>query len=271
MILAMSQDPRAEMLACASAPDGDVAAAALWLAAEDNPGLDPDPWLAVLDELGEELRTRCGAGAPPISAIPVMAGLLRDRLRLRGSGGGDPQAHYLHTVIERGAGIPIACSALWMAVGRRAGIPVEGIGLPGHFVVRVGTTLVDAFSGGEPLDHEAARQLVSSVAGTDVAVLDPDWLQPASLRAILARMSRNLRGCHAAREDWALALNAADRCVALLPEVVAERRDRGLLRWRVGQAQGALADLNAYLDGCGDAADAAEVREVVARLRAFLN
>ena len=266
----MSRDPREALLACANAADGDVAEAALWLAAEDNPGLDPAPWLARLDELGEELRARNGEG-PAFTAVPVIASLLRDRLRLRGAGGGDPQAHYLHSVMERGAGIPIACGTLWMAVGRRAGIPVEGIGLPGHFVVRVGTTLVDAFSGGEPLDQEAARELVSSVVGTEVDSLDPTWLQPASVRAILARMSRNLRGCHAAREDWARALLAADRCVALLGESPAERRDRGLLRWRVGQASGALADLTAYLDAQPDASDAAEVRDVVGRLRAFLN
>jgi regulator of sirC expression with transglutaminase-like and TPR domain len=271
MIPAMSVDPRTAMLACAAASDGDVAEAALWLAAEDNPGLDPAPFLAGIDELGEELRTRCGNGAPPISAIPVIAGLLRDRLNLHGAGGGDPQTHYLHSVIERGAGIPIACSALWIAVGRRAGIPVEGIGLPGHFVVRVGATLVDAFSGGEPLDMEAACQLVSGVAGTEVDRLDPMWLAPSSVRSMLARMSRNLRGCHASRESWQLALRAADRCVALLPEVAAERRDRGLVLWRVGQAQAALADLSAYLDAEPDASDAAEVRDVVGRLRAFLN
>lgn len=270
MIRAMSLDPRAAMLACAAAPDGDVAEAALWLAAEDNPGLDPAPRLALLDELGEELRTRCG-GSPPISAVPVIAGLLRDRLRLRGAGGGDPRAHYLHAVMERGAGIPIACATLWIAVGRRAGLPVDGIGLPGHFVVRVGATLVDAFSGGEPLDHEAARELVSSVVGTELRELDPSWMEPSSVRAMLARMSRNLRGCHTAREDWPLALRAADRCVALFPDAAPERRDRGLLRWRVGQAQGALSDLVAYLEATPDASDAEEVRDVVGRLRAFLN
>ena len=273
MIRTMSRDPRAALLACADAPDGDVAEAALWLAAEDNPGVDPSPFLAILDELGEELRTRVGNGspAPPVAAIPAIAALLRDRLGLRGAGGGDPQTHYLHSVIHRGAGIPIACAALWMAVGRRAGINVEGIGLPGHFVVRVGSILVDAFSGGEPLDREAARQLVSSVVGADVDELEPTWLQPASVRAILARMSRNLRGCHAAREDWGRALLAADRCVALQPGTPGELRDRGLLRWRVGQAQGALSDLNAYLEGAPEASDAGEVRDVVGRLRAFLN
>lgn len=267
----MSRDPRTALLACADA-DADVAEAALWLAAEDNPGLDPAPWLAHLDELGEELRARLGGGTvPAFTAVPLIAALLRDRLGLRGAGGGDPQAHYLHSVIDRGAGIPIACGALWIAVGRRAGIEVDGIGLPGHFVVRVGTTLVDAFSGGEPLDQEAARQLVSSVVGTEVAELEPQWLQPSSVRAILARMSRNLRGCHAAREDWPRALLAADRCVALQPGSPAELRDRGLLRWRVGQASGALGDLTAYLDGAPEAADADEVRDVVGRLRAFLN
>jgi regulator of sirC expression with transglutaminase-like and TPR domain len=266
----MSRDPRTALLSCAAAPDGDVAEAALWLAAEDNPGVDPAPWLALLDELGEELRARTGDG-PPFTAVPVIAALLRDRLGLRGAGGGDPQTHYLHRVMERGCGIPIACGSLWIAVGRRAGLPVDGIGLPGHFVVRVGTTLVDAFSGGEPLDHEAARELVSSVVGSQVAQLDPTWLQPATVRSILARMSRNLRGCHAAREDWPRALLAADRCVALQPGSPAELRDRGLLRWRVGQAAGALADLSGYLDGAPEASDAADVRDVVGRLRAFLN
>ena len=71
--------------------------------------------------------------AAPRRTLPLVGALLRDRLRLRGAGGGDPRAHYLHTVLERGAGVPIACSAIWIAVGARAEIPVEGVNLPGPF------------------------------------------------------------------------------------------------------------------------------------------
>jgi hypothetical protein len=77
----------------------------------------------------------CGLDGCTSEDAALVGVLLRDRLRLRGAGGGDPRAHYLHTVLDRGAGIPIACSAIWIAVGARAEIPIEGVNLPGHFVV----------------------------------------------------------------------------------------------------------------------------------------
>ena len=81
------------------------------------------------------------------------------------AGGGDPRAHYLHTVLERGAGVPIACSAIWIAVGARAEIPVEGVNLPGHFVVRVNGHLFDTVASGEPLDEEDVKRLVTTSTG----------------------------------------------------------------------------------------------------------
>ena len=154
-------DPRAALLGCA-AGDGDLAEGALWLAAEECDGVEPGPWLRVLDELADEVRARCGTvpgGRAAALAVPVLAGLFRDRLRLRGATGADPRTHYLQEVLARGRGIPIACAAVWIAVGRRAGLPVDGIGLPGHFVVRVGETLVDAHGGGAVLSEERALAL----------------------------------------------------------------------------------------------------------------
>src|SRR5439155_843837 len=115
---------REALLACA-AGDGDVAEGALWLAAEDCPGVEPARWLERIDQLAAELRTRCGIDGCGPGDAPLVAALLRDRLRLRGAGGGDPRSHYLHCVLERGVGVPIACSAVWIAVGRRVDIPVE--------------------------------------------------------------------------------------------------------------------------------------------------
>ena len=106
-----SRNARQAMLEVA-ATGGDVAEGALWLAAEDWPELEPARWLERIDELSAELRTRCGIDGCRPSDAPLVASLLRDRLRLHGAGGGDPRAHYLHTVLERGAGIPIACSAI---------------------------------------------------------------------------------------------------------------------------------------------------------------
>lgn len=263
------EEARAAVLAAAEDPAGDIAAAALWIAAEDCDGVDRDACLQRIDELGSELRQRLAESRA--APVPGLAVLLRDRIGLRGAGAGDPRTHYLHQVLERGAAVPIACSAVWMAVGRRAGVDIDGVALPGRFIVRVKGRLVDAAAGGELLDEDDAQRIVAEAVGRDPAPLDPAWLRPAPLRSILARMSRNLRGCYASLEDWPLALRAADRCVDLLPEEPAERRDRGLLLWRMGRNQAALADLRHYLDVRPEARDIKSVQEVVGRLLSFMN
>jgi regulator of sirC expression with transglutaminase-like and TPR domain len=268
----MPVEPVREALLDVARRGGDVAEGALWLAAEDCPGVDPRPWLERIDILASELRTRCGVHGCRPGDAPLVATLLRDRLRLRAAGGGDPRAHYLHTVLERGAGIPIACSALWIAVGRRADIPIEGVNTPGHFLVRVQNLLYDTTEGEEPLDAESTRRLLSRATGWPLRHLDPTWLRAADTRDILVRMSRNLRGCYTCRENWELALRAADRCVALLPGDPLERRDRGLLFWRLGRQHEALADLRFYSEAApDDAADRKTIEEIIGRLRAFLN
>src|ERR1700681_2055654 len=240
-------EPREAVLECA-AQDGDIAEGALWLAADDCPGVEPEGWLERLDELASELRSRCGLRGCGPGDAPLVGTLLRDRLRLRGAGGGDPRAHYLHHVLERGAGVPIACSAIWIAVGARAHIPVEGVNLPGHFVVRVDGHMFDTVASGEPLDDDDVLRLVTTSTGREVDALEPAHLPRASSGDMLARMSRNLRRCYTSLECWDQALRAADRCVDLLPSAPAERRDRGLLLWRMGRIVAALVDLNSYLD-----------------------
>jgi len=259
-------DPRSLLLAAAADPASDVAEAALWMAVEDSPGVQPEPWLKLLDDLAAELDG--GARHRPSAAL---AAVLRTRLNLHGAGGGDPRTHYLNSVLERGAGTPIACGAIWMGVGRRAGIQVEGIALPGHFAVRIDGLVVDACSG-EPLDDQALLRTAGRHLGHEPERVEPRWLEPSSPRRILARMSRNLRGCYASLENWPLALLAADRCVDLLPDEPAERRDRGLLLWQMGRPQGALRDLSDYLaTAAADAPDRGHVNEVAGRLRSFLN
>ena len=266
-------DARAALLAEAADPGADIAGVALWIAVEDCEEVDRDACLAQLDELADELRSRSqvrpAGGA--VGLAHAVASLLRDRIGLRGAGGGDPRAHYLHEVLRRGAAVPIACSAVWMAVGRRAGVDIAGVALPGRFIVRVEGALVDAAAGGEPLDEDDLRRIVAQAVGEEPVELDPRWLEPPSLRSVVARMSRNLRGCYASMENWPLALRAADRCVDLLPSKAEDRRDRGLLLWRMGRNADALADLRAYLAARPGAKDEKSVQDVVGRLVAFMN
>ena len=266
----MEADPRRALLACADQPYGDIAEGALWLAAEDCAGVDVAGVLRVIDELAGDLGPRLD-GMRGADAIPLVHAFLRERIGLRRTGGGDPRAHYIHQVLRSGAGIPISCAVVWIAIGRRAGLEVEGIGLPGHFGVTVDGVLTEP-SDGEMLDDAAARRLVAAATGTEPAELQPTWLRPATSRLMLARMSRNLRGCYSSLERWDMALRAADRCVALFPGEPSERRDRGLLLWRAGHNGAALSDLRDYLDNAArDASDRTAIEEIAGRLRAALN
>jgi regulator of sirC expression with transglutaminase-like and TPR domain len=268
----MAFDPRAALLACVAQQDADLAEAALWLAVEDDPDVDPAPWLALLDEIAAELGPRIGNAALGSSGLAaVIAATVRDRLRLRGADGSHPRHHYLNSILENGAANPIGCSTVWIALGRRAGLPIEGVGLPGHFLVRVAGGLVDAHGDGAPIDLDQARRLLARVTGGEAGDIEP-WLGATAVREVVARMSRNLRALYSGRQEWALALRAADRCVALLPESPGELRERGTLRLRLGLTGGAMRDLRRYLDGVpGDAPDRAEVERAYASARGMLN
>jgi regulator of sirC expression with transglutaminase-like and TPR domain len=251
-----------EILKVADSPDGDIALAALSIAAQDFPGLDIQPYLAVIDSIAQTLRADLDQSRR--DPVEGLAKVMREQLQLRGAGGGDPSAHYLHTVIDKQCGIPIACSSLWIAVGKRAEVEVEGIALPGHFVVRVNGQFADPFSGGDTLDDTAMRRIVGKALGSAPIILDPIWLQPADIRGILRRMCRTL-------EEWDMALTFAHRCVLLAQDEPRDLRDRGLIYWRIGDAKAALADLSRYLDANPTATDRQKIEEVVGRLRASLN
>jgi regulator of sirC expression with transglutaminase-like and TPR domain len=115
----------------------------------------------------------------------------------------DPRNSYLDQVLDRRLGIPISISVLIMEIGRRCGVALEGVGMPGHFLLRdpgEPDLLIDAFSGGRRLDHAACAELLRSVAGVEVQLLD-GYLAPVGPRAILARMLANLDHSFRRRDD----------------------------------------------------------------------
>lgn len=103
----------------------------------------------------------------------------------------NPDNSYLNRVIETRRGIPISLSILWMEVGRRAGIEMQGAALPGHFVVYAGGQMVDPFHYGEAIGHDEAASLIASAIGGDPR-LDRRWLEPVATVDIIRRVLRNL-------------------------------------------------------------------------------
>jgi regulator of sirC expression with transglutaminase-like and TPR domain len=121
---------------------------------------------------------------------------------------------FLHRVLDTRRGWPIIVSAIWIEVGRRAGLEMEGVGLPGHFLVYAAGQLVDPFHFGEAIGSDEAARLVAESMGGKPR-LEPAWLAPVSTRAILTRIVVNLQQAYGIRDDEAN-LEWADACRAEL-------------------------------------------------------
>lgn len=252
----------------------DLARAALLIAAEEEPGrCDVEGSLRLLESFGAEARARVAAGAAgPVESLNQY---LFGELGFGGNEGDyyDPRNSLLHQVLERRTGIPITLSIVYMEVGRRAGLSVEGVGLPGHFVVRAGPpggemTLVDPFNG-KSTDADECQQRLDLIYGGQVT-LGEEHLRPVGVRAILARVLGNLKAVYAQAQLFHNALAAVERILLLSPHDLGERRDRGALLGQLNRLPEAIAETQSYLTLRPDAPDADNVREQLQKLRARL-
>jgi regulator of sirC expression with transglutaminase-like and TPR domain len=168
----------------------------LLVAAHAQPELDVRHELARIDRLAADCSE------------PTLHGVLRLLFRDRGFAGNrrdyyDPRNSFLNEVLNRRLGIPITLSLLTMEVGRRIGVPLAGVGMPGHFLVRDKVdpkVFVDAFSGGVLLDERGCERLFQSIQGAG-RPLDPHFLAPIPRAAIVSRLLGNLRAIYAQRRD----------------------------------------------------------------------
>jgi regulator of sirC expression with transglutaminase-like and TPR domain len=244
---------RERFAAIAGLPDEriDLAAAALWIAAEEQPGLDPALWLARLDEMAACLRPRLDGVGGDLDRVALLAGFLADEVGLRGNDEDyyDPRNSLLNEVLGRGLGIPITLALVYIEVGRRAGVPLAGVGFPGHFLLRHELRpglLFDPFDRGRLLTQEDCRTMLERLSGGSIA-FDTRLLRPASPRHILIRMLNNLRRVYLHRGEFLRTIAALDRVLLLDPDDVGARRDRGLLSLRWGDPSGGIGDLERYL------------------------
>jgi regulator of sirC expression with transglutaminase-like and TPR domain len=265
--------PRHHFAAIAGLPDEriDLAEAALWIAAEEQPGVEPAPWLARLDEMGERLRSRLTGVTTELGRVELLAGFLSDEVGLRGNAVDyyDPRNSFLNEVLARRLGIPITLALVYMEVGRRAGVPLVGVGFPGHFLLRHSvhpSLLLDPFEGGRLLTEGDCRQMLERLSGGSLP-FDARLLKPSSPRQILVRMLNNLRGIYLNRNEPLRVIGVLDRVVLLDSDDVGARRDRGLLSLRWGDPQRGIEDLERYLDLEPEAPDAEAVEKLLAEAR----
>jgi regulator of sirC expression with transglutaminase-like and TPR domain len=267
----------ARFAALERAPEGTIrlAEAALWIAATEYADLDVGGWLRRLDALGAEAARVIPPDAGADAAAAAIGRLLFEEEGLRGNAEEyyDARNSFLNDVLERRLGIPITLSVVYLDVAAAAGVTARGIGLPGHFVVRVergaGARLVDPFHGGTLLDERDCQALVQRMLGRAVP-FDPAWLRPVTTVEIVARMLTNLKAVYAGAQDWPRALRTAECLVALRPQALGEVRDRGAVHAKLGDPRAAIRDWERYLTGAPEASDAADVKRQLRALRQSL-
>ncbi len=183
----------------------------------------------------------------------------------------DPRNSYLDQVVERRLGIPITLSVLMLEIGRRIGVPLAGVSMPGHFLVRDKVdpeVFVDTFSRGVVLDRRACEGRFRTLQGTE-APFDPAFLEPVPKRTMVARMLANPDAIATARSDrhmleWVVRLRAS------MPGASAgqHRRLASLLAasCRFGEAADVLVRLAPLQPEAEGVEDAAAARRLRARL-----
>jgi regulator of sirC expression with transglutaminase-like and TPR domain len=246
----------------------DLAQAALLYARDVYPDLDPVLYLKRLDEWAADVQAEIATAIDPIATLNRF---LFDNLRLEGNRRfyGDPRNSYLNQVIDHRLGLPITLSVLYIEVARRLGLQVDGIGLPGHFIVRHldrdGAHFIDPFHQGRRLTGEDCRNLVVDLSNGTLE-FQPAMLEPVDARYILTRMLTNLKNAYVQARQFEQTVPVVERLLDLAPDEPAHLRDLGLLHSQLHHYGPALEALNRYASSAGTAPDD-PVQHVIAQLQ----
>ena len=274
-------EPFAELLA-GTDDRIELARACLMIAEDAYPGLDVDGYVNELARLAVRLHARLARGAGAEEKIVALNEFLFDELGFSGNAEDyyDPRNSYLNEVIDRRTGIPITLAVLYMEMGRKIGLPLEGVSFPGHFLVRVrmrgGMLVLDPFAGGDPQSEDELRvrleRVVPREATGGIPVRDlplEQFLEPATKRQILARLLRNLKGIYRQAEQPERMLDVLNRALVVTPDSTSDLRDRGVVYQQLQCYRAALQDLRDYIAREPEAADADEMRVKVIELNSL--
>jgi len=264
-----SRRPFVRLVSC---PDEeiDLAGAALLIAREEYPDLEIERYVARLDTLAGELGRRVSeSGIERVAA--GLSQLLFAEQGFRGNSNDyyDPKNSFLNEVLDRRTGIPISLSAVYIEVARRAGFPAFGVGLPGHFLVRLedpeAGLLVDPFHGGAIVSEADCQERLDRIYEGRVR-LEPSMLEPCGRRAMLARMLRNLKAIYLKNGEHERALRVVELLLLTDRQADEELRDRGLLYAALECYAYAARDLAAYLERRPAVTEAPEIRRKIEEL-----
>lgn len=250
-----------------------VLEAAVAVAQDDLPGLDPQAVLAEIDALAARLKRRIPADAVPVQKVRLLNRYFFQELGFGGNVNNyyDRRNSYLPEVLRTRRGIPITLALIYVELAQQLGLRACGVSFPGHFLVKLhlpgGEVVIDPFDG-RSLSREALEERLLPYRRQRGALGDEEiplglYLQAAEPRAVVARLLRNLKEIHRGARDWQRLLAVLDRLVILLPQDWEERRDRALVLAELGRPRDAIADVATYLRERPQAHDAPGLRSLL--------
>ncbi len=184
----------AELLLHNEGGDIDLEKAVFLLARYEYPALDVKMYTEMLNLWATELKARLAGHDDPAETLSLINDFFIREKGLQGNRENyyDPGNSYIKCVMDTRKGIPISLSVVYLLVTRRINIPLDGIGMPSHFVLKytIGEKelFIDPFNGGQFLSREQCIQFIES-DGFGFALA---YLEKVSNRQIIERMIRNL-------------------------------------------------------------------------------
>ena len=282
--------PRENFIRLVSRPEGEInlAYAALQIAGEEYPGLDTVAYLGRIALLGERVKRRLPARHSVYDAIHAINHVLFEEEGFQGNNKDyyDPRNSYLNEVLDRGAGIPITLSVLYMEVARRAGHRLRGAGMPGHFLVAAGRgksrIFIDAFHRGGLLSRKECIALAERsgalkvqrpkdrppgrLTGKELDAVERHVLPAVDTKTVLRRILINLKVLYARQRDYERALKASERIQVLSPDNWRNLSDLARFQAQVGQFSEAVTSLRAFLQRAPSGADTRQAKDALRQL-----
>lgn len=249
--------------------------AALAIGLDAYPDLDIDSYLKRLDILAGRTEVLAGQERSAENIIRSLNEVLYIQEGLRGNNENyyDPRNSFLNEVLDRKTGIPISLSVIYMEVARRLDFPIQGVGLPGHFILKCESAdlelYIDAFDQGKILSLQDCQEFLDRNYGGTITV-QPIMLQAMDKKAIISRMLFNLKGIYYQKEEFGKTLEIIEKILMLNPGLSTEVRDRGLLYMQTSLFAKALADLEFYLKSTVSPEDTPSIKKHIKTLRSVV-
>lgn len=253
----------------------DLIRAALLIARTEHPNLDIEAYAARMETLARRVAAEA-SDLNPQRTLAALNHVLFEEVKLRGNRDDyyDPRNSFLNDVLDRGLGIPITLSIVYMEVARRVGFHLSGVGMPGHFLLRHfgedgHEMLIDCFNRGDILSRQDCQSRLDEIYSGQMT-LRPEFLHPISRRQILTRMLNNLKTVYLSTRNFRKALPIADLVLVIYPRSPEDLKQRALLRYSMGLHGLAAEDLDDYLKMSPNASDADEIRQMSLSIRRML-